>query len=58
MANDKEKTNCRNKVRYSNDASAQNAIKKINASKKLGKPNRVYKCLICSGWHLSSKPKI
>jgi hypothetical protein len=58
MASDKEKANCKKKTRYTSDASAQNAIKKINSSKLLGKPRRAYKCPVCSGWHLSSKQKI
>lgn len=58
MASLIQKQNCKNKVRYSSDAAAQSAIKKINSSKKLGKPRRVYKCPFCNGWHLSSKSKI
>ncbi|MCA9343589.1 hypothetical protein KC947_01395 [Candidatus Saccharibacteria bacterium] len=52
-----EKKNCKNKTRYSNDASAQEALKRINQNKTLGKPRRVYKCPVCNGWHLSSKAK-
>lgn len=58
MASDKEKTNCKRKVRYKNDASAVEALKRINLHKKTGMPSRVYKCSVCAGWHLSSKPKL
>lgn len=57
MTSDTEKANCKRKVRYKNDVSAVEALKRINLHKKLGKPYRVYKCNVCSGFHLSSKPK-
>lgn len=58
MSSISEKNNCKRKVRYSNDKTAQEAIKLINKNKSLGKPRRVYKCLVCRGWHLSSKAKL
>jgi hypothetical protein len=48
--------NCKVKVRFNSDAAAQAALKRINPTKALKKPRRVYKCPHCAGWHLSSKP--
>jgi hypothetical protein len=50
-----KKDNCASKVRYASDAAAQAALKRINPTKALKKPRRVYKCPKCHGWHLSSK---
>lgn len=55
MANFKERDNCRRKVRFTSDAAAQAALQRINPAKKSGKPLRVYKCPVCSGWHLTSQ---
>jgi hypothetical protein len=57
MLSDKERLSCKKKTRYANDAAAQSALKRINPAGKLKKPRRVYKCPICSGWHLTSQPK-
>jgi hypothetical protein len=48
---------CKRKVRYSSDVAAQAAFKKINPTKALKKPLRVYKCPICAGFHLTSQKK-
>jgi hypothetical protein len=50
----KDKT-CKGKVRFSSDAAAQAALKKINPTRANNKPRRVYKCPRCGGWHLTSK---
>jgi hypothetical protein len=57
MSSDKEKAACKSKKRFSSDPAAQAALKKINPARKLKKPYRVYKCPVCSGWHLSSQSK-
>jgi hypothetical protein len=57
MATENEKASCKKKVRFANQAAAQAAIKKINPIKRLGKPSRVYKCPVCSGYHLTSSSK-
>ncbi|HEU4914844.1 MAG TPA: hypothetical protein VFT16_05620 [Candidatus Saccharimonadales bacterium] len=57
MANIREKEMCKRKVRYSSDAGAQAALKKINPTHALNRPTRVYKCPVCSGWHLTSQRK-
>lgn len=57
MASETEKINCKRKVRYGSDSAAQHALTKINVTKSLGKPRRVYKCSVCAGWHLSSSAK-
>jgi hypothetical protein len=54
MANINESAACKKKVRFKNDAAAQAALKKINPTKALKKPSRVYKCPVCAGWHLTS----
>lgn len=55
MASETEKASCKRKVRYANDAAAQAALKRINPSHALKKPTRVYKCPVCSGYHLTSQ---
>lgn len=55
MISPNEKKACKRKVRYSSDAAAQAALKKINPRHALKKPTRVYRCPICSGWHLTSQ---
>ncbi len=55
MTSSNEVTACKRKTRFSNDAAAQAALKKINPVRALAKPSRVYKCPVCSGWHLTSK---
>ncbi|MDB5163786.1 MAG: hypothetical protein JWS12_404 [Candidatus Saccharibacteria bacterium] len=54
MISDNERRACKRKVRYATDAAAQMAIKKINPTRALKKPSRVYKCPVCSGYHLTS----
>ena len=54
MATSKEKEMCTRKKRFSSDAATQAALKKINPTRALKKPARVYKCPVCSGWHLTS----
>lgn len=55
MSSINEKMACKRKVRYSSDAAAQAALKKINPLHALKKPTRVYKCPVCGGWHLTSQ---
>lgn len=55
MASDKEKSACKAKRRFNNDADAQAALKKINPSHALNKPTRIYKCGVCFGYHLTSQ---
>ena len=55
MAYNGEVLACQRKVRFGSDAAAQAALKKINPAKaSAAKPNRVYKCPVCSGFHLTS----
>jgi len=55
MASMNETQACKRKVRYSNDSTAQEALKRINPTHALNKPTRVYKCPVCSGYHLTSQ---
>ena len=57
MPNPNEIANCKKKVRFANEATAKAALQKIVSTWKLKKPNRSYKCSVCSGWHLSSQKK-
>jgi len=57
MATQSEKDACKRKRRFGSDADAQAALKKINPLHALKKPTRVYKCGICSGYHLTSQRK-
>lgn len=57
MPTDKEKAVCRSKTRYANDPAAQQALKRINPNRAMGKPSRVYKCQVCSGYHLTTQRK-
>jgi hypothetical protein len=57
MASDREKDICKSKRRFPNDAAAQDALKKINPKHRLKRPYRVYKCPVCSGYHLTSQPR-
>jgi hypothetical protein len=53
---DAEKLNCKRKVRYASDFAAKTALKKTRSfSGKV--PSRVYKCPVCLGFHLTSKPR-
>jgi hypothetical protein len=52
-----EKAACKKKKRFSNEAAAKDALKKINPARKLGKPYRIYKCPVCFGYHLTSSNK-
>ena len=58
MASEAEKLNCKRKRRFNNDVEAQAALKRINPGKASRGPSRVYKCQVCGGYHLSSKPKL
>jgi hypothetical protein len=55
MASQNEINACKRKKRYSNDSTAQEALKRINPTHALNKPTRVYKCPVCSGYHLTSQ---
>lgn len=55
MASDKERALCKAKRRFSSDADAQAAVKRINPSRALKKPARVYRCTVCVGYHLTSR---
>jgi hypothetical protein len=57
MPSSNEIASCKKKIRFSSDAAAQAARKKINPAKRLKRPYRVYKCPVCFGWHLTSQPK-
>jgi hypothetical protein len=57
MASEYEKAACKKKVRYGNPVAAENALKLINPRHASKKPTRFYKCPVCAGWHLTSKPK-
>ena len=52
-----EKMVCKKKVRFTSEAAAKSALKKINLTWKLKKPSRAYKCPVCSDWHLTSQRK-
>jgi hypothetical protein len=57
MPSDKEKLNCKSKKRFATDAEARSALAHLKS--KPGKhPSRVYKCPVCFGYHLTSKPKL
>jgi hypothetical protein len=58
MANEKEKLNCKRKVRYANEPTAKAALDKINPARKQGKPYRAYRCQICAGYHLTTSAKL
>lgn len=51
----KEIAICKQKVRFANSAAAGAALDRINPGRKSGKPLRVYKCPVCSGYHLTSQ---
>jgi len=57
MFSSNEKIACKRKTRFTSDAAAQAALKKIKSGWFSKKPSRVYKCPVCSGWHLTSRPK-
>ena len=46
---------CKKKVRFASNGAAQAALQRINPTLRPNKPIRVYRCPVCSGWHLTSK---
>ena len=57
MPSDIEIKKCKQKTRFTTEADAKRALNKIHAGWMSKKPLRVYKCPVCSGWHLTSKPR-
>lgn len=55
MASINEKVACKRKRRFGSDADAQAALKRINPTRELKKPTRVYKCPVCFGYHLTTQ---
>ena len=49
---------CNSKRRFKSEADAKHALDLINPGKaKANRPNRVYKCPHCGGYHLTRSPK-